>query len=742
MSRVLGTSEIFYNIPFLENQTADPNAGAGTAKPLGTLWIRNGSYPARPTEIYEKLNSTAKGWVKQNLANLNVYNVTQQPYNVVADGVTDAGPGIIQAYTDAAAAGGGIIYFPATTLGYACYKNPNAGAQAIFEIQNKSNLVFMGDGYASWFKMTGDFGGLTMSLFRNYDRSQRILFYGLRVNGTSITNPSPINQNHAIQVSTDVPDVGPPHDITVMRCWFDPILGAGFRVLGAAGFGQTRVFDCHVYYCAFNMAGATQSRSGIEVQRNTSRMIFKSNWFGPQGHLPTDGQQIDFEPGSGDGPEGFLIAHNIHDVRNPVAITLSGVDITHPSTKCMVRHNIITGTDEGGGIEAVFNPTNMVIKGNIITSAGTTGFGCIELRNPTAVVVAQNILISTNAPSHRAAIRAFADASSTPFRFTVVDNLCAAITDTSVLTGISIDSTNQLICSGNLLFQDNGTNASSVGIQFRSVNIVGQDWICNANLVVATGAQRFTNAINFSTASGNDIHNVCCNDNLCHTATNTIQFDSSAHPFLDWRSCHGNNCPGSTNLVVNLPSTNVGVTVEGTAGPKSQIDIVGVAAGPSGNVTAGIGSLCLNQSGAAGSVLYYKESGTGTSGWISNGGIEISWGAQALTTATAARFLAPGFDLAAEISTEIKWPLPRPGNLRNLRLQCTAGVGGGNNTYTLRKNGVNTAMAIVVANTGSNSSVVTSVAFVAGDLVSLQVTKSVAPGTPQTNVVLTLELAG
>ena len=160
-------------------------------------------------------------------------------------------------------------------------------------------------------------------------------------------------------------------------------------------------------------------------------------------------------------------------------------------------------------------------------------------------------------------------------------------------------------------------------------------------------------------------------------------------------------------------------------------------------MTASPGSLANNTAGLVGSVLFYKESATDKTGWISDGPSEIQFGAQAATTATAARFFAPGFALATEGTVEIKWAMPRPGSVRNMRIRCIAGTGGGNNTVTVRKNGVNTSTGISISNTAAAAGPsTTATVFAAGDLISLQETKSVAPTTPQTNFIATIEITG
>lgn len=740
MARILNTEEFFQVADSWQNHTPDPNAGTGTARGVGSVYVRDGNYQTRPNELYYKLGSAAKAWSKQNLLNLNVYNVTLAPYNCVADGTTDCGPGIRQAVSDAAAAGGGIIYFPAAVLGYSV--NINAvGHNGIVEVTNKSNLVFMGDGYNSWLKMNGDFAGRFQVLFLVNDRSQRIVFYNLRMNGQSFINPAASSQNHLIQVSTDVPDVGPPHDIEIVQCWFDPVIGDGVRHVGQAGFGGNRVTDTRTRFCMFNMADATRSRSCISVQRNVQQVQIQHNWMGPVG-LAQLGQQIDFEPAAGDGPTEFDICHNIFDCTNDLSVTLSGVDTTHPSSRVCFSYNIIVGDGNfGGGVEAVFNPTEFVIQGNIVHmgTATTTGFSVLEMRNSQQCVILENIFESKAAASTRAAIKIFEDSGSQPLQCVIADNICYAVAAATNIAGIQFQATNQFVLTRNMVFVDCGTSTATVGIQFRSTTFVGQDWACNDNLVLSTSAQRFSTGINWNTTGGNDVHNILCNLNMVQNATNGITYDAT-HNYLDFRACNDNNLTTCTNQAVVPPSTNVGVTHESTAGPNPQMILLTLAAGPAGVVTAKPGSLVNNISGAAATILFYKESGTGTAGWISDGASEIEFGMLSGSVATGARFFAPGFALATEGTVEIQMPIPRAGNIRNIRVHCTAGVGGGNNTYRVRKNGVDTTVLIAMANTATTANGTNSVLFAAGDLLSMSDAKTLAPGTPQTNVVVTVEL--
>lgn len=731
------------------DETTDPNAGAGTIAPLGSVYTRPGVYPTLPREMYYKQLSSAKGWTKQNLVGLKVYNLTKPPYNVIADGATDQGPAVRQAVIDVAAAGGGILYFPAAPLPYAFGINA-IGQNACIPVDNKQNLVFMGDGWSTCLQMTGNYNTRFQVLIEMTDRSQRIVIYNLRVSGAGIINPEVTHQDHLIQVSFDVPPaLGTPHDIEIQKVWFDPIPGSGVRIFGQGAVGGGKCYDTRVRYCAFNEKneGLQDARSCIEAQRNSSRIQVSNSWFAPSGAFQA-GQQIDFEPGSGDAPDGWNITGNIFQGENEVSVTISSADATLPPFRNTFAWNIIRPVSTGSAgstLECVNSPTKTIIVGNIVTMdpASTTGFAACELRNLTDSVVVDNIFISPNASATRPGMKIFEDSGQQPLRSVVADNLTQAVAAATAIAGIQLQATNEYVVSGNLVFVDCGTSTTSVGLQMRSTSFVGQDWVCNGNLVVATSAQKFTTGINITTLSGNIIHNVTVNNNLVQNTTNGITFDSTTAAFQDWRSCNNNLLPGSTNLTVAPPASNVGVTIDGIAGPQAQIDTIALAAGPNTKITAGPGSLCTNTSGVAASIIYIKESGTGNTGWFPTGAFEIVFGARQGSTTTTALFYAPGSDLATESATEIKVPMVRPGTIRNMRVICIAGTGGGNNTFTARKNGANTGLTVTFANTiTSGTNIANTLPLVAGDLLSFQVTKTATPSTVQTAIEIAVECTG
>ena len=117
------------------------------------------------------------------------------------------------------------------------------------------------------------------------------------------------------------------------------------------------------------------------------------------------------------------------------------------------------------------------------------------------------------------------------------------------------------------------------------------------------------------------------------------------------------------------------------------------------------------------------------------------FGASNIATTTTTRFLWPSFENETAPTTAIQFRVPSACTLRSLRVRHNTGAGnGGNVVYTVRKNSVATALVVTMASTANDGSDLSNtVAFAAGDLLDIQVTKAAAIGTSPTNIMATLE---
>lgn len=154
----------------------------------------------------------------------------------------------------------------------------------------------------------------------------------------------------------------------------------------------------------------------------------------------------------------------------------------------------------------------------------------------------------------------------------------------------------------------------------------------------------------------------------------------------------------------------------------------------------------------AGQGRYYFDSTSFKFLWSRNGGPYVSmedigpsvlsFGAASVLATTTTRYLYPNYQTANASTTVVQMRVPMSGTLKNLYLHQT-GAGNGNTiVYTVRKNGVATALKVTIASTGTNGSdTVNSVAVTAGDLVDIEVTKALAIVMSPSDIVVSLVLA-
>lgn len=715
------------------SETTDPNAGGGTAAQASSLWLRQGDAAGAPTQIIYNLTGDATNWVIQNLVNLSVFNV--KLFGAKGNGVADDTIAINLAITAASASSvGGIIYFPPGT--YRITKP--AGNVASINLDNAHDLVFLGDGFASQISMIGSAALGDWYAFRLRDGTSRIKFMNLGFT-SNITNPDPADQNHFLNISGVAGDPhGGPSDIDVVGCYFRFIVGDAVRTLGESTEITSNV---RVLYNDFDM---TASRSCVSAQRFTQEVMVVGNFV-----TGSQDQQIDFEPTSGDGPLAWTIAKNHidHSTSNSAAaVTLSGTSnttIADANRRCTVEFNTVT---HGGGITANKGIVGCDIVGNICTidqtvvssSAAPLDFD----QRVQDLVVAGNVAINQNAVNNRIGIRivSVATLSAPADHLVVADNITNA--QGTNCQGISVSDTTETVVWGNIVLVDTSVATVSTGISWVAVDEDIDHIVCAGNLVIGLTSQMKA-GFNFS-CSGHNLSNAHAIHNFVDSSFTIIQYArTDGEVFGGWRGAIGNNGVAIANVPLSA-ATNDGVTGDGNPGPAAQIAIVQTAPGPEGNVLSPVGSLCVNTLGGQALVLFYKETGTGVdggkTGWHGDGADELAMGTQDAGVATAARFLAPGLGLVTVSTVEIQFAMPRPGTLRNMRVQCVAGTGAANVTYTLRKGGVDTAVHATLPNTSSSVTGTGSVAVAAGDLMSMKVTKDAAPAAGQTFVIVSFDL--
>jgi len=139
---------------------------------------------------------------------------------------------------------------------------------------------------------------------------------------------------------------------------------------------------------------------------------------------------------------------------------------------------------------------------------------------------------------------------------------------------------------------------------------------------------------------------------------------------------------------------------------------------------------------------------TGLSGLLADPQDSLStdallFGANSVSATTTTRYLWPSYDDSLCPTSPVQYRAPRAGTLQKLYVKHNTPAGNGNAiVYTLRINGVASALTVSLASTAADGSdLVNTVAVAAGDLLDIEVTKAASVGSTPQNIVASLEFA-
>jgi hypothetical protein len=190
------------------------------------------------------------------------------------------------------------------------------------------------------------------------------------------------------------------------------------------------------------------------------------------------------------------------------------------------------------------------------------------------------------------------------------------------------------------------------------------------------------------------------------------------------------NTTGGTDIVISTGDEIVGAT-----------DLVLNPGGAAGDNVIIDGLTWPDTDGNDGDVL--TTDGAGNLTFTAPPSAVLTWGDGSVAPSTTTRYLEPGWEAGTAPLAPIQWRSPRAGTLRNMRVRHNSLVGNGNTiVYTLRVNGVATALSVSLASTTADGSdLVNSVTVAAGDLLDIEVTKTLVIGAGGVDVVASMEFA-
>ena len=423
-----------------------------------------------------------------------------------------------------------------------------------------------------------------------------------------------------------------------------------------------------------------------------------------------------------------------HTGTDKLAIQLNGPAAL--LTRLVMAHNVILGGFvEGSAIQFASMLGNVQTSG--VFASGNSSwrlFGSV-----TDVVVSGNAMDRASGSSAGFCVSLEASGGNSPTRCRIGNNvLVNEVTAAGFVQAIDAST-----CSigQNIGRSSNAGVSTAYGIDIQAVTTAVDNMLVQGNQITAA-AGSFAAGVRLL-VNGSNVVNVGVMSNTGTQIDYGIEFDDAgAGAFtgqIMWAANNFDSAVGdyhNTGAAAVIPVIGLNA---GTFGPQ----LFSGAGSPEGVVTARVGSIFLRSDGGPGTVVYYKESGTGSTGWIGIGGAPIVFGTGDTGTSGAAGYLAPGW-IAALSATELQMTLTRPGTLRSLYIAvAVAGTGAATNTYTVRKNGVDTTITTTIANTsaGAASDVTHSVTVVAGDLLSVSCAKSGGVAAGQSDVTATVELA-
>jgi len=705
MSKVLTADQIRLHAVDLLQQAADPSAGGGVAAAIGSFYLRSGTGQA-----WLKTGAGNTAWTKlvQSYGWLSV-----KDYGAVGDGVTDDTASIQAAINDAATAGGNVVFFP-----------PGTYAVTQLTLNNQSNVQLRGAGAGSVIKWVWNAATAAGSMITLSGGTQRVKIESLRLDGSGLTNPDAGRGNHLIAIGTGA---GAVVETQINNCQLGNMIassGDGVHILGTAGNIVSRVWvsDCVLTSC---------SRFGVGVEQGAEYLWVQSNYF------------------TGNETDVAIVA--TADL-NTAAVIVYGNEIQHTGTvhhamrfeggattfitKLIVAENVVIG-----GFATLNRAQSAIITGNVQTSGSFASTNAVWriFGNVTDSIVTNNFIDRESGSSAGPCITCEKSTNS-PKNIRFGQNVLSQEKQGANFMNI-IDCTR--ISVGQCIFHATDAGGSTMfGVDVQAVTVAATDILIGHANQFSAAAGSMAACVRLL-ANGANVTDISVVGNQGDGADYGGRFEIGG----GGGTFNGQLLYGGNNFDSSVGSVNqVGVTVRPRIGANAAVTASQLFTGtgsPEATVTATIGSLYLRSDGGQATSVYYKETGTGNTGWIGIGGAPIIFGTGDVTTVATAVFLAPGW-IATAIATEIQFAITRPGTIRNFYVRvAVAGTTSTTNTYTVRKNGVDTTLTAGLNNTatGTASDTTHSFTVVAGDLISVDCVKGGAVASGQTLVTATMEQA-
>lgn len=702
MTKVFHAEQIRLNIVDLINNASDPSSGGGLAAVIGSFMTRSGVGQA-----WLKIGAGNTAWQKlvQSYGWLSV-----RDYGAVGDGVTDDTTAFQSALADASAMGGNVVYVPAGT--YAITQLTMAGL---------SNVQLRGAGASSVLKWVWNAATAAGSMLTLSASTTSCVLEMLRFDGSGLTNPNAGADNHLVKLS------GPVIETQIVQCKFGAMVvgaGDGVHVVGTAGNLVSRAW---ISGCVFD--GCT--RFGVGVEQG-----WEYGWV-VDGYFTNCTTDIAVVANANVAITALTVANNqiFHTGTTRHAMRLEG-NATALINQLVVAQNVILG-----GFATTSNAIDATIMGNILTSGAFASVnGLWRLFDSCTDIAFTSNILDRAAGSSLGPCLAIEKATTAPTRIrggaNIFVNEKAGGNYVNVVdcSGISI---------GDNLYRATDAGANMYGIDVQAVTVAVTDVQIGPGNMMSAAAGSMAAMVRLL-ANGANMTDVMINGNMADNDDYGARFEvgGGGGTFNGKIMYAGNSHLGTVGDFQNVGGAGVVPYIgfnASTSGPTMRSG----TGSPEGVLTATVGSMFLRTDGGIDTATYLKATGTGNTGWVPIGGTMAVFGAGSVGTAATALFLAPGYVSVAG-AAEISFAVTRAGTVRKLNInQATAGTTAETNTYTVRKNGVDTTLTAAMLNTATGvvSDTTHSFTVVAGDVISISCVKTGVVGAGATNVTGSLEIS-
>jgi hypothetical protein len=706
MSKSFGADRIRLNLVDLIQQASDPSLGAGVAAAIGSYYLRSGTAGA-----YLKTGAAATAWQKI-VQSYEWYSVLD--YGASGNGIATDTTYIQNAIDACANAGGGVTYVP-----FGRYLT------GPLDFDGRDNVQLIGCGAASELVFTHNAGGAASSLISITD-TQNIRLEDLKLTGSGLTNPL-AGQNHLVALGNG--GGAPVTDVRIVNVEFGGMVangGDGVHILGTLAnpiqryWIEESVFD-----------GCT--RYGVGVEQGANYGWICSNFFS------NNATDIAVVPSGAVANKGLLILDNqiVHTGAVRHAIRIEG------NAGALMERITLGANDVIAGFVTISGVKYCVVDANIGTSGvyASTDAMWRVFGDQRYTTMTNNTLVRDPAASVGPCMSLERSGGASP-QFTRIGNGTTLINERVGANFITVVDSSRFSIGGVTMRASDATG-TVYGIDIQGVTTTVEDFVVGGGNVMSTAAGSI-DAFVRTLANGASVQDFIIGGNNADGIDYGWRAEDAGAGSITGFMYAGNTFDAALGDIDQVGVTvrpNIGFnkTAAGTVGAQS----FSGTGSPEGTISARIGSLYLQTDGGQNQVFWYKETGTGTTGWVAVGGAPIIFGAGDAGTVATALFLGAGY-IGSASATEIAIPMTRAGTIRNLRINVvTAGVDAQNVVYTVRKNGVDTTLTVTAANAaaGQSTDLVNSFTVAIGDLLSIGLTKSGAVATGQGPLIAAVELA-